>query len=837
MSFTDDLDNSETLTSDAYPAGSAVITPNDNTPATGRPRITGTAQEGKMLSADKNNIADDDGTTNADNGDAGYVYTYQWIVVDGTTETDIAGETSNNYTPSDSDVGKKVKVRVSFTDDRDYSEMLTSNAYPAGSAVITLNDNTPATGRPRITGTAQEGEMLSANKGNIADDDGTTNADNGDAGYAYTYQWILVDGTTETDIAGETSNTYRPVASDAGKKIKVRVSFTDDKDSVEMRTSVATAIVAGICDEVWCAWLNIAFVSSQGRGCSDNVSVSSVACSNASVLTENEFTHNLGYTVTEMQWRLNDQLRFALMPNLTTASESLVLVVGDKRFAFARANVKQANDRRWNNSGLNWQDGTVVELKLVEGSTVATLANLEVKDEDDTAIMLDLPFAVDTLLYTAEDVDNAVDEITIVAEASDSGARIKYLDESDSAITDGDTSIEGRQVSLAVGNNTIKVQVTAEDGVTIRTYTLTVAREDSEDGNATGQPTISGTAQVGLELTASTSDIMDANGKTKAENGDSGYAYTYQWVRVDGADEADIAGATSNTYTPVPADEGNSIKVSVKFTDDLDYDEGPLTSDATGPVSAANNAPTVANAIPDQVATAGTEFSHTFPANTFSDADDDPLSYTATQSDETALPAWLTFVDDTRTFSGTPADADIGTVTVKVTASDGSPGGTVIDMFDIVVASLPVLTFAETRVDVNETDGTAELTVNLVPESTGQVTVDYATSDRSAHAGEDYTAKSDELTFAPGETSKTITIQITDDDIHELDVEIFDVDLTDPSGATVAEAGSRWCGSNLYNEQRFGTGSVDGRRDRRRRGGHDDADPAALPSKLQSGKL
>ena len=50
-------------------------------------------------------------------------------------------------------------------------------------------------------------------------------------GYAYTYQWILVDGTTETDIAGETESTYTPVATDEGKKVKVRVSFTDDRDN------------------------------------------------------------------------------------------------------------------------------------------------------------------------------------------------------------------------------------------------------------------------------------------------------------------------------------------------------------------------------------------------------------------------------------------------------------------------------------------------------------------------------------------------------------------------------------------------------------------------------
>ena len=108
-----------------------------------------------------------------------------------------------------------------------------------------------------------------------------------------------------------------------------------------------------------------------------------------------------------------------------------------------------------------------------------------------------------------------------------------------------------------------------------------------------------------------------------------------------------------------------------------------------------NNPPTVANAIPDQSATAGTAFSYAFPDTTFTDADTgDTLSYTATKADDTALPTWLAFAASTRTFSGTPTAA--GTVAVKVTASDGN-GGSVSDTFDITVAAdttLPTLTSA-----------------------------------------------------------------------------------------------------------------------------------------------
>ena len=95
---------------------------------------------------------------------------------------------------------------------------------------------------------------------------------------------------------------------------------------------------------------------------------------------------------------------------------------------------------------------------------------------------------------------------------------------------------------------------------------------------ATGLPTIAGTPQVGETLTADTSGIADANGLTNVQ-------YTYQWIRNDGTADTQILGATGATYTLAPADEDNTIKVSVSFTDDDGYSE-TLTSAATAAVVA-----------------------------------------------------------------------------------------------------------------------------------------------------------------------------------------------------------------------------------------------------------
>ena len=119
-------------------------------------------------------------------------------------------------------------MRVSFTDDADNEETLTSEA----TAKVAAKPNSPATGAPAITGTAQVGETLEAVTDGIADPDGLANA-------TFSYQWLA--GGTE--IAGATGQSYVLVADDEGKAIRVRVSFTDAGNG-ETLTSTATAAVA-----------------------------------------------------------------------------------------------------------------------------------------------------------------------------------------------------------------------------------------------------------------------------------------------------------------------------------------------------------------------------------------------------------------------------------------------------------------------------------------------------------------------------------------------------------------------------------------------------------------
>jgi glucose/arabinose dehydrogenase len=74
-----------------------------------------------------------------------------------------------------------------------------------------------------------------------------------------------------------------------------------------------------------------------------------------------------------------------------------------------------------------------------------------------------------------------------------------------------------------------------------------------------------------------------------------------------------------------------------------------------------------------------------------------------------------------------------------------------------------VIGLSDNSFTVNEADGVVEVTVLRTQGSDGTVTVDYRTINASATSGTDYTGVSGTLTFAPGETSKSVSIAITDD--------------------------------------------------------------------------
>jgi len=113
------------------------------------------------------------------------------------------------------------------------------------------------------------------------------------------------------------------------------------------------------------------------------------------------------------------------------------------------------------------------------------------------------------------------------------------------------------------------------------------------------------------------------------------------------------------------------------------------TSTATMAISVTpvNDAPTVANAQDNQAVNEDAALSYQFNSNVFTDVDSgDSCTYTSTTTAGAALPSWLTFTANTRTYSGTPANGDVGTVNVRTTCTDDG-NSAVNDDFDIVVSN------------------------------------------------------------------------------------------------------------------------------------------------------
>ena len=94
-------------------------------------------------------------------------------------------------------------------------------------------ENTPAQGTPTIAGEARVGDTLTTTTSDITDADGLDNAE-------FAYQWIRGGA----DIPGATGASYTAVDADEGKRLKVRVGFTDDAGNEESLTSAATDAVA-----------------------------------------------------------------------------------------------------------------------------------------------------------------------------------------------------------------------------------------------------------------------------------------------------------------------------------------------------------------------------------------------------------------------------------------------------------------------------------------------------------------------------------------------------------------------------------------------------------------
>ena len=149
----------------------------------------------------------------------------------------------------------------------------------------------------------------------------------------------------------------------------------------------------------------------------------------------------------------------------------------------------------------------------------------------------------------------------------------------------------------ATGDRLVVLTAAVSEDDRISGGTLTVRVTDNDNSPAEGAPTITGIPQVDETLTAYTDAISDADGLTEV-------AWRYQWLRVSGATEPEISGATERTYVVQEADVGSRLKVRVDFEDDAGNAES-LASAPTDEVRAKPVTPVVTVAALEATVTEG----------------------------------------------------------------------------------------------------------------------------------------------------------------------------------------------------------------------------------------
>ena len=592
---------------------------------------------------------------------------------------------------------------------------------------------------------------------------------------------------------------------------------------------------------------------------------------------------------------------------------NLELVVGSTDFDLDDAtHVSSENAYLWTGTGLDWSSDTYVTLRLrraVALSTDATLSGLTVYDGSSNLTLSPSFASAGTEPYTASAAYD-IATVTVTANKNQADATIAWLDASDATLVDADAMAPGRQVALAAGGNTFKVKVTAEDGTTTKTYTVTVNRASPSCtlntgdlwcgvvtvGNATGYDGYSqqnslgalsdttfsvgtnnytiiviyvqtGGANVGSMEFGLVSGLTSADlaalvlhlGSTEFEFSDAfesgGKSYAWRDTGLDWSSEsfvtlrlrdapvtnnapvfspttatrevAENSAAGTNVGAVIPeatdADSGDTLTYSMEGTDAASFDFDASTRQITTITGVTYNFEATKNSYSVTVKASDGTASATIAVtidvtdvNEKSAKPDKPTLAAVTGSSTSLTATWtkpdldggpditgydvayregttgswedFAYVTSglTTTITGLTADTSYQ-ARVRATndelLSDWSDASDAVSTNAATPGTMPTLSIADAAAVTEGNDVT--FTVTLSPASAQEVTVRWTASGATATADVDFPYDEGGLTFAPGDTSKMVTVPTNDDALDEEDTETFSLTLTFPNNATL----------------------------------------------------
>ena len=575
------------------------------------PTITGTAQVGETLTAVTTGIMDADGLTSP-------TYTYQWIRVNG-TEADIAAANSSTYTLVDADLGKTLKVRVSFVDDASNTETRTSAAYPSsGTVTAVANTTAPALLSVTVTSTPRKTTDTYGAREHIEfsmtfDASVTVTGDP-------TFAFDLGGASTATWYAGSGTATLRfshaVTGGSSGDRDTNGISWAENAIALNGGTIAGTDnAVAAVLTHV--AQSNLAAHKVDGRTTAVTPATVTVAVTSTPMLmasgSSTADTYGFGETIV-----------------ITVTVSEAVEVVGDPEFEFSLTDMGgSAND-----------PPATYDRTRSTATAMAFVYTVQAGDMDNNGIwignhsrtfMLDGNDRIRTAsqqididrshpekgTHDGHKVDGSLGAPTVppdptaptLVSATATTLTIEWTHPGDGGSPLTRNFIEYRVEGTTDWTNwyrgetptpvtrTVIRNLAAATAYDVRVHSRNAignsqwvqsatAFSTLANHPATGAPTITGTAVVGQPLAVDLTGIADADGL-------AGVSYSYQWVRVDAdglSNPADITDATDATYTLVDADLGKTLKVRVTFDDDAGHTE-TRTSAATVTVTTAAGAP------------------------------------------------------------------------------------------------------------------------------------------------------------------------------------------------------------------------------------------------------
>jgi len=169
------------------------------------------------------------------------------------------------------------------------------------------------------------------------------------------------------------------------------------------------------------------------------------------------------------------------------------------------------------------------------------------------------------------------------------------------------------------------------------------------------------------------------------------------WYRTDGYTTEEIIGHTADTYTLTENDVGYYVGYAYGFIDSDGFIESFDTTWSSSLITTSvpvNNIPTLTSFVANAAINEDAAYSYNTSVH-FNDIDsNDVLTYSATLSNGSALPIWLSINTTTGVLSGTPLNGDVGVIDVTVTATDIA-GLSVSDTYTLTVNNSNLLTLTQ----------------------------------------------------------------------------------------------------------------------------------------------